>query len=199
MRLSALEPALALIGAIGMIASTACTTATPTETPGLYLVGKTVLHYKGPEVETVLSYRVATLRPGEDWLFLDVAITGTGRDSVELKREKISVRIPSGDVVPLATQREFGEVYPQLTAALARADVAAEPLDYFVNRKPKSLNFLVAPGTGISFDSVWVNDLDVAVGRLCFFVPGGVQNGPYELLIDLQESKVRIPFRLGET
>ncbi len=189
-----------ILGGLALVLIVAgCSTATPTDTPGVERVGKTVLHYTGPEVETVVSYRVAGLRPGEDWLFLDVAITGSKRESVELKREKIAVRIPTGEVVPLATQKEFGEAYPQLTAAVARADVAGEPLDYFVNRTPKPLNFLVTPGSGIAFDSIWVNDLDVAVGRLYFFIPGGVQNGPYELRIDLEETKVRIPFRLGET
>jgi hypothetical protein len=199
MRRSALTTVVALGTVVLMIALAGCRSATPTGTPGVDRVGRTVLRYAGPEVEAAVSYRVADLRLGEEWLFLDVAVTGTGRTSVELKREKIAIRIPSGEIVPLATQVEFGQAYPQLAAALARADVASEPLDYFISRKPKSLNFLVAPGTGLAFDSVWVNDLEVASGRLCFFVPGGVQAGAYELRLDLLESKVRIPFRLGET
>jgi hypothetical protein len=181
-----------------MITLASCISATPTETPGVDRVSRTVLRYTGPEVEAVVSYRAASLRLGEEWLFLDVAVTGAGHASIELKRGKIAIRTPNGEVVPLTTQVEFGQAYSQLAAALARADVASEPLDYFTSRTPKSLDFLVAPGTGIAFDSVWVNDLEVASGRLCFFVPGGVQAGPYELRIDLQESKVRIPFRLGE-
>ncbi len=199
MRRSALANPCVWGGVALLLAGAACRTGTPTETPGVERVGSTVLHYTGPEVEAVLSYRVAALRPGEDWLFLDTAITGVPRASVELKRDKIAVRIPNGEIVPLATQQEFGEAYPQLTAALARADIAGEPLDYFVNRKPKSLNFLVPPGSGLAFESVWVNDREVALGRLYFFIPGGVQKGPYELRIDLEESKVRIPFRLGES
>jgi hypothetical protein len=199
MRRSALTTVVALGTVVLMITLAGCRSATPTGTPGVDRVGRTVLRYAGPEVEAAVSYRVADLRLGEEWLFLDVAVTGTGRTSVELKREKIAIRIPSGEIVPLATQVEFGQAYPQLAAALARADVASEPLDYFISRKPKSLNFLVAPGTGLAFDSVWVNDLEVASGRLCFFVPGGVQAGAYELRLDLLESKVRIPFRLGET
>jgi hypothetical protein len=197
MRRSALTIVVTLGVVVLMITVAGCRSATPTGTPGVDRVGKTVLRYVGPEVETVLSYRVANLRQGEEWLFLDVAVTGAGRTSVELKREKIAIRTPSGEVVPLATQEEFGQAYSQLAAALARADVASEPVDYFTSRKSKSLNFLVAPGTGIAFDSVWVNDLEVASGRLCFFIRGGAQAGPYELRIDLQESKVRIPFRLG--
>jgi len=199
MRVANLTNPLAWAGLLIVATTAGCRTATPTGTPGVDRVGKTVLHYTGPELETILSYRVASLRPGEDWLFLDVAITGTGRGAVEVKRDKIAVRIPSGEIIPLATQKEFGEAYPQLTAALARADIAREPLDYFPSRTPKSLNFLVEPGSGVVFESIWVNDLDVATGRLCFFVPGGVQSGPYELRVDLEESKVRIPFRLGGT
>src|SRR5512136_1299935 len=76
-----------------------CTTATPTETPGVERAGKTVLHYKGPQAEVVLSYRSAGLRLGEDWLFLDVAITGAGRAAVEIKRDRIALRVPSGEIV----------------------------------------------------------------------------------------------------
>jgi hypothetical protein len=199
MRRSALTAVFAL-GGVALVTTVAgCTSAVPTGTPGVDRVGRTSLRYVGPELEAVLSYRVANLRQGAEWLLLDVAFTGASRVSVELKREKISIRIPSGDIVPLTTQEEFGQAYPQLAAALARADVASEPLDYFMGRRSKSLTFLVAPGSGIAFNSVWVNDLEVASGRLCFFIPGGAQAGPYELRIDLQESKVRIPFRLGET
>jgi hypothetical protein len=184
-------------GVFLLVIGAGCGSAVPTETPGVKRVGKTVLHYTGPEAEVVLSYRAASLRLGEEWLFLDVAITGAGRTPVELNRGKIAVRTPSGETIALADQKEFGRAYPRLAGALARADIAGEPVDYFAGRRPKGLDLLVAPGTGLAFESVWVNDLEVATGRLCFFVPGGVQDGPYELRIDLQESRVRIPFRLG--
>lgn len=196
---SARTAVLALGGVPLVVTVAGCSSAVPTGTPGVHRLGRTVLRYVGPEVETVLSYRAANLRQGAEWLLLDVAVTGTGRASVELKRERIAIRIPSGEVVPLVTQEEFGQAYPQLAAALARADVASEPLDYFMGRRSKGLTFIVAPGSGIAFNSVWVNDREVASGRLCFFISGGVQPGPYELRIDLRESKVRIPFRLGET
>jgi len=185
------------LGALLLLALTACSTATPTGTPGVERLGATVLRYNGPQVEAILSYRYAELHPGEGWLFLDLALTGNTRPAVEVKRDRIALLIPSGDVVPLASQEEFGHAYPQLAAALARAAVAAEPLDYFPGRTPKGLDFLVVPGTGLALESVWVNDLDVAIGRLYFDMPTGVQPGQYELRIDLAESKVRIPFRLG--
>jgi hypothetical protein len=197
MRRTMLVAGLPLAAAL-LAVTTSCTTAAPPATPGVERIGSTLVHYRGPEIDAIVSYRFASLNEGSDWLFLDVALSGNTRTSVEVKRDKVFVRTPDGQTVPLATQTEFGQAYTQLAAALARADVAREPLDYFPARRPKGLDFLVAPGSGISLESVWVNDLDVAVGRLAFFLPSGVQNGPYELGIDLTESKVRIPFRLGE-
>jgi hypothetical protein len=187
----------AFVAALVLITTVACSTATPTETPGVERLGGTILHYRGPELDLILSYRFANSNPGEDWLFLDVGVTAETRTAVEIKRDKIAIRTPSGEIIPLATQQEFGAAYPKLAALLARADVGSEPLDYYPSRRPKGLDFLVPPGSGIAFESVWVNDQDVAIGRLYFDLPTGVQPGSYELRIDLEETKVRIPFRLG--
>jgi hypothetical protein len=191
------ERVVLAFGMLALLTLTACSTAAPTGTPGVERLGRTILRYTGPEVDAILSYRFANMNPGEDWLFLDISLTGNVRKAVEVKRDRISLRTPTGDIVPLASQQEFGEAYPQLASALARAAIAGEPLDYFPSRTPKGLDFLVVPGTGLALESVWVNDLDVAIGRLYFFLPSGVQPGQYELRIDLEESKVRIPFQLG--
>jgi hypothetical protein len=175
----------------------ACSTATPTETPGVDRIGSTMLRYRGPELEITLSYGFASTNLGEEWLFLDTSITGTRRESVEVKREKIAIRTPSGEIVPLASQQEFGEAYPKLAGALARADIAYQPIGNYPERREVGLNFLVVPGTDIALESVWVNDRTIAIGRLFFDLPMGIQAGPYELRVDLEETKVRIPFRLG--
>lgn len=186
-----LGAALALATIVG------CSTATPTETPGVDRIGGTQLRYRGPELEITLSYGFANANLGEDWLFVDTAITGTGRESVEIKRQKVAIRTPSGEIVPLAPQQDFGEAYPKLAAALARANIAYQPIGNYPERRQTGLDFQVVPGTGIALESVWVNDLSVATGRLLFDLPTGTQAGPYELRIDLEETKIRIPFRLG--
>jgi hypothetical protein len=86
-----------------------------------------------------------------------------------------------------------------LRAEIERANVAADPLDYFPRgRVPCSFAFFTEPGEGLAFPSVWLDDRRVCYGRLFFAVPGGVQEGTYTLAIDLEESQLRIPFRLGE-
>ena len=180
-----------------VVATVGCSTAVPTETPGVERLGNTVLRYNGPEIEAVVSYRVPTLDLGEDWLFLDVAITAVD-DPVEVDRQKIWVRTPAGEEIALATQEEFRAAQGELTPKLAQADVAAEPLGYFAGRIEKKLEFFATPFEGLVFDSFTVTDREVYVGRLYFNVPGGMQAGRWELRAKLAESELRIPFRLED-
>lgn len=160
-------------------------------------VGATVVKYAGPDIELALSYRFATINLGMEWLILDAAVTGTDRVSVELKREKISLRTPDGDIVPLPKQEELGDAFSSIRAANLRANVASEPLRYWGGRRECTLNFLVEPGTNLAMQSIWVNDERWCTGRLYFPLMKNVQPGRYELRIDLPESKVRVPFVLG--
>src|SRR4030042_2282703 len=152
--------AMGIVLALALTTNLAWSTATPPAAPGVERIGGTILHYRGPELDVVLSYRFANSNPGEDWLFLDVGITAETRNSVEVKRERIAIRTPSDDILPLATQQQFGAAYPKLAAVLARADLASEPLDYYPSRRPKGLDLLVPPGSGIAFESVWRTDQD---------------------------------------
>jgi hypothetical protein len=71
-------------------------------------------------------------------------------------------------------------------------------MDYWPPRKQQcAIRFFVAPGEGVAFDEVTVNDFRACQGRFFFRVPGGVQAGRYVLAIDLEESEIRIPFTLG--
>lgn len=197
MKRTTLHLSVPLAAALLAAATTSCTTAAPSASPVVERLGSTTLHYKGPRLDVAVSYRFADLDLGANWLFLDVAVSGQGRTAVEVKRDAIFVGTPDGTTVPLATQKAFGEAYAGLAGTLARANVAREPLDYYPGRRPQGLDFLAAPGSGVTLLSAWVNDLNVAFGRLAFHIPGGVQAGPYELQIDVPGDAARIPFRLG--
>jgi len=187
----------ALVGLIAVgLGAMACSSAVPTETPGVERLGASVLRYAGPEIETVVGYRFAAANLGMDWLILDWAVTGATGAPVEIKRDRIFISTPNGEAVPLATQEEFGKEYRTLQPALVRESIAADPLDYWVGRTDVDAQFFVAPGLGVTFDSVTVENRRVASGRLFFFLPAGVQAGTYVLGIDLEETKVRIPFKL---
>jgi len=180
----------------GVLALVGCSSAVPTETPGVERLGQSVLRYTGPEIEAVIGYRFAAANLGMEWLILDCAVTGASGTPVEIKRDRVFVLTPRGETVRLATQEEFGGEYRTLQPVLVRESIAADPLDYWVGRPEFDARFFTAPGQGVTFDSVTVENRRVASTKLFFFMPAGVQAGTYVLGIDLEESRVRIPFKL---
>jgi hypothetical protein len=165
--------------------------------PTLEQAGATLVRYTGQDIEAAVSYRFAEANLGQPWLLIDVGATGSHRESTEIKHDKVSIKTPGGDIIPLPPQQELAAAFSTIRAANQRANIAAEPLVYWGGRRDCQLNLVVEPGTNIVQESVWVNDERVCQGRLYFPIPGGVQKGHYELRIDLKESKVRIPFQLG--
>lgn len=174
-----------------------CSSAVPTDTPGVDQLGQYILQQEGPEVDVVLGYKFATGTIGDDWLILEMAVTSPARTSAKIERENVWVRTPDGAKIPAATQKLFGQDYPQLRKVISAADIARDPLEYFpASRRPCLVQFFVPPGSGIAYDTVSVNDRRACEGRLFFKVPGGIDPGRWTFGIDLEESTVRIPFEL---
>jgi hypothetical protein len=184
-----------LLGAV--VAAAACSSAVPTETPGVEQLGQYLMRQNGSEADVVLGYKHAAQSLGEEWLLLELAITSPSGESAKFERENIWVRTPAGVQVPAASQKAFGEAYGSMRNKIAQANVARDPMDYFPpNRQACTLDLFVAPGEGVAFDQVTVNDRRACQGKLFFYIPGGVQPGRYVLGIDLQEDEIRIPFTL---
>lgn len=200
MKKSKFTPIVIVLALVGIsLPLVSCSSATPTDTPGVERMGRTVLRQYGPELWTVLGYRFATSQIGDEWMILEVALSTPGGQVAKVTREDVSLRTPKGDRLPLPTQKEFNEAYGSLRSTIAKADIDRDPLNYFPpDRQPCDVRFFVTPGTGVSFDEVVMNDRRACVGRLFFSVPGGIQNGRWVFGIDLPESEIRIPFDLGE-
>jgi hypothetical protein len=189
--------AMALAGIALTIVS--CSSATPTDTPGVERLGEYVLKQFGPELWAVLGYRFANSQIGDEWMILEVGLSSPNGQTARVVRENIFLRTPDGTNVPLATQEEFNAVWGSLRSVIAKADVNRDPLDYFPpSRVQCPIQFFVAPGQGVVFDEVTLSDRRGCYGRLYFDISGGIQPGRWVLGIDLPESEIRIPFDLGE-
>lgn len=183
-----------VVAAVSLIG---CSSAQPTDDPGVDRMGKYILMGKGPEAEVAIGYRYAEQTLGSEWLLLDAAVTSPPNQTARIQRENVKVKTPSGAIIPLATQREFTEGYGTLQPILRKADVVRDPMNYWPPRKQTcAIRFFVEPGEGVSFDEVTVNDFRACEGRLLFKIPGGVQAGRYVLTIDLEESEIRVPIPL---
>lgn len=189
--------AIALAGVAFTIVS--CSSATPTDTPGVERLGEYVLKQFGPELWAVLGYRFANSQISDEWMILEVGLSSPNGQTARVLRENIFLRTPDGTNVPLATQEEFNAAYGSLRSVIAKADVNRDPLDYFPpSRVQCPIQFFVAPGQGVVFNEVTLSDRRGCYGRLYFDVSGGIQPGRWVFGIDLPESEIRIPFDLGE-
>ncbi len=188
-----------LAGTLVALTGVGCSSAQPTDDPGVDRLGQYMLINNGPEAEVAIGYRHAQNNLGSDWLLLEMAATSPSGQTATFERDRISLLTPAGATIPLATQVEFGADYSKLRPFLNKADIARDPMDFWPPRKRTlPLQFFAEPGTGVVFDEISVNDFRAVQGRLMFRVPGGVQPGRYVLSIKLEESEVRIPFTLED-
>ena len=189
------RPSFALVVAAALLLlGAAVASAGPTVTEETRQAGATVIVYTGPKIDIAISYRFVKLNPSGTWFFLDTAMTASA--PIEIPRTAISLRTPSGAVVALASQEEFGKDYPRLAGELIRASVTREPMAYLIPHKYRRLDFFTEPGRGLAFPSVWLDEWHNNYGRLFFQLANGIQSGNYELLIDLHDSQVAIPFTI---
>ena len=197
MKTTSIITMLALAGVAVTLVS--CSSATPTDTPGVERMGRSVLRQFGPELWTVLGYRFANSQIGDEWMILEVSLSSPGGQTATVEREDVFLRTPGGNQLALPTQKEFNEAYGSLRPVIAKANVDRDPLDYFPpSRIECAIQFFVTPGGGVSFDEVTLSDRRGCFGRLYVAIPGGIQQGRWVLGIDQPESEIRIPFDLGE-
>lgn len=184
----------AVVGFVG------CSSAQPTDDPGIDRMGKYIVMNKGSQAEVAIGYRYAQKSLGSQWLLLEMAMTSPPKQTAVMRREDVAVKTPAGETVPLATQREFNQAYGTLQPVLRAADVARDPMNYWPPRKSIcEIRFFSVPGTSVSFDEVTVNDFRACEGRFLFNIPDGVQAGRYVLTMKLDKSEIEIPITFTES
>jgi len=148
-----------------------------------------------------LGFRLANNSVGDDWMLLQVGMTVQGkREKFMLHRDNIELVIPGPKVIPLASQKEFGDA-GSLVALNNRAEVTSDNINYFPAdaRQGCRINFFTAPMAGaprISKDQVELSYNRACGGRLFFKIPGGVQYGTYNLNVKFDKTTVRVPFEI---
>lgn len=163
------------------------------------LMGQFVRVAYNNEGYATLGYRAVQQSVGGDWILLRTGITlRKDQPGYVLKREHLSVKIPNGTVVPLATQQDFNKAGGLRTLVL-RDQKIHDSIDYFpasVNQ-PCAIKFFNDPGSrGLAWDQVELSSDRACLGRLFFKVPGGIVPGQYWLNVQFAKSMVQVPFRV---
>ena len=175
----------------------ACST-TVDVAPGVRQRGEGVFIYQGPEVEAIVRTHQAERDLAQEWLVLALQIRATsGVGIVSIERSAISVRTPDGRRLPLISQDDFRTHYGEFYVSVRRALLATPPeapWDRSLRRCDSW--FLVPPTTGFATDEVFLDSFEYCFGPLVFRVSGGIQPGRWRLVIDLEESRVDVPFEV---
>jgi hypothetical protein len=147
----------------------------------------------------ILGYQIANRTVGQDWIMLDVGLTGMeNTPDFTLKREAISLDTPDGKL-PLPSIAEYRENESKVQPLQNRMKVQRDSINYFppwthgVNR----LGFFSDLGSrALPWDQADVSHDRACMGQLYFHVPGGTKYGQYWLNVNFPQSVVRVPFRL---
>lgn len=192
--------AAVVITATGLLLGCGTTTSAPSARtePVVDQPGRYISRYQGPLLEALVDYEYAASSQGDEWMILNVGVSGTEAATQEIRVDEIWLRTPDGTRIPLPTYSAFAEAYPQIQSASRRAALASDPLGFTRgNRRWCHMAFHPTPGTSAVLTAVHVNFRQFCSGMLYFPVPGGIQPGRYALAIRLTESEILVPFVIG--
>jgi len=183
-----------------LLVVTACATSSGpgTTEPGTREVSRYAVIHEGPELAVALGFFQATRSVGDEWLILAVELTASaGGGRAIVNHSDISVISPDGRRRALVSQEEFRENYGAVRVAVERALRSLPILGrYDRSQMPCDRWFLADPFGGFAYEEVPVNTFQLCSGPLVFKVVGGIQPGRWRLIIELEESRVDVPFEL---
>jgi hypothetical protein len=192
---------LALAGAALAQAPPQVTMPQPTVPEAFTLMGQYVRVAYNNQGFATLGYRLAQRSVGEEWLALEVGLTvRSPSKGVTIKREHLSIQTPDGQVIPLATQRQYAEA-GYLVALNNRAKVIRDTINYFPVdvRRGCGIHFFANLGQGgrqLVSDEVELSSDRACMGRVYFHVPGGIKVGQHWLKVVFDGNEVQVPFRI---
>ncbi len=164
------------------------------------LTGQFVRMAYNNEGFATLGYRVANESVGQKWMLLDLGLTlRKGVKNQKLERGAISVQLPDGSTIQLASQEEFTKA--NLRALDARANMVTDSINYFPSSVtlPCRIGFFTdvgQPARGLAYDQVDLNPQKACVGRVYFNIPDGITTGQYYLNLKFADSALQVPFRI---
>lgn len=168
----------------------------PTER--MVIVGEYVRQVLNDEALVNVGYRTAHATVGNDWMLLEIGVTVLKGNRQTLTRDAISLVTTDDKVIPMATQKEYGDG-GYLRALNARANSMGDSVNYF----PPAVHigcrvgfFSDPTNRMMPFDQVELTSDRGCFGRIYFKVPGGTQHGAYILNVKFENTRLQVPFKL---
>jgi len=147
-----------------------------------------------------LGYRTANGSVGDEWLLLELGLSLIDKvDDQPFTRNQLSLQMPDGSTIGLATQEAYNKA--GLQALDRRANTVRDSINYFptMAKEQRRIGFFADAARGgrtLSYDQVTLSRFSACVGRIYFQIPDGIVTGQYYLNVMFKESAVQVPFRI---
>lgn len=147
-----------------------------------------------------LGYRTANNSQGQEWMLLEIGLTLVDpTDDQPFERNQLSLQLPDGSTVGLATQEEYNKA--GLQALDRRGNTVRDSINYFPRMANQAcrIGFFADAATGgrtLAYDQVTLSRRSACLGRIYFQIPGGIKTGQYYLNVKFKNSVVQVPFRI---
>ena len=162
------------------------------------LEGKFVRVAYNGEGYVIMGYQVANRSIGDEWMMLDMGTTvRDGVPEYKLTRDKISLTLPDGKEIPMASVEEYRKA--NLRAIEQRARVQRDSINYFPPMASQAcrIGFFAELGSpAMAWDEVSLTNRRACAGRLFFQIPGGIKHGQHFLNVKFEQTLIRVPFRI---
>lgn len=146
----------------------------------------------------ILGYKTANFSLNEAWLLIETGMTlREGQTAQKMKRDAVSLDIPDGTHLPLPSVEEFRQANTQ--ALQARSNIQRDSINYFppMASRPCRIGFFSdVEDRAMPWDEFEISYDRACLGRMYFKVPGGIKYGQYWLNVKLENSVIRVPFRI---
>jgi hypothetical protein len=161
--------------------------------------GKFVRAAYNNEAYVILGYQVANRSIDQQMMMIDLGTTVmSGVPEYKLTRDKITLDLPDGKNIPLATVEQY-RASNEVRAIEQRARVQRDSINYFPPMASQACRigfFADLSSPAMAWDEVAVSNTRACLGRLFFAVPGGIKHGQYFLNVKFEKSLLRVPFRI---
>ena len=170
----------------------------PRELANVRELGAAAAEFDNGLVQAVVAYYYSQRHHDSRWLLVEFGLNS--RQAADLRRDRIELVTPDGDVVPLAAQRAWGEDSTRARQLLQEAEPARHQVrSYFrqiADQEP--LRFFGRPEQGQTvFDQVSVSFDRILLGDLLFASPRGAwTRGRHVLVVRLEDEVVQLPIDL---
>jgi hypothetical protein len=193
------RPVMAPIAALALsVALGSMLTAQPREFASVRALGRALVEYNDGTTHAVAAYYHSQLSHDSAWLLIEVGVASPR--SLTVRRDQVDLVTPSGRVVPLASQKRWGQDSTRARTLLQQAITTRHQVRTYFREinGVDALRFFARPEEGGTvIDAVQSAPDQVLLGDLLFESPTGAwERGGYALNLRHDQGTASLPIDL---